>query len=445
MNARLSAAVLLVAGALFGAAVAANEDSPPYDMRLGVNGGIYPPRRLRPEIFRAINRKLDELGTVWLRHPGQGSGWAEVEPEKGTWDWTKLDGVLLDNGHPWLFEVWGTVGTPYPHSPSFKRVRLHDLARQGGKKAVMNHIKAHSVDLGDPVQRADAERYVKTFVGRYKDRIRYWEIGNEGINSPGRFEIVRWTYQWVKEVHPDARVVVTALAGDDERTYKRGLQTFDRLMAKGMGRYFDIGNIHYYGRIDGDFEARLEQRYDEYRAVLAKWGTNKPIWVTETSTSSNARSPLSGPSSEQTQARHVVVRAVVFFGKGAEKVFWHDYRHTREGNKFYQCSLVNPEAGKPKPAYHTLRLLVEKLGFFRSVERVEAGTARVYRFLASDGKPVIVAWDRQARTIDVSRHLEGPAVRITHIVEQEGPVPSGKTASGQKVPVSPSPVFVEEI
>jgi hypothetical protein len=46
----------------------------------------------------------------------------------------------------------------YPHSPGSRRVCLQDPSRQGGKKAVMNHIMAHSVDLGDPVQRADAER-----------------------------------------------------------------------------------------------------------------------------------------------------------------------------------------------------------------------------------------------------------------------------------------------
>ena len=278
-------AVIALVGALNSLSSAAAE-APDYDMRLGVNGGIYPDGPVRPDIFRMIHRRLDELGMVWLRHPGKGSSWAEVEPQRGKWNWDKLDSVLLDNDHPWLFEIWGQMGTPYPFKGDFSNRNLQRLAREGGQRAVMAHIKANAVDLSDPVQRADAERYVKTFVARYKDRLRYWEIGNEGIVSPDRFEIVKHTYEWVKEVHPEARVVVTALAGDDDLMYRNSLQAFERLMAGGMGRYFDIGNIHYYGRIAGDFDAGIERRYDEYKAILRKYGAEKPIWVTEPSTSS---------------------------------------------------------------------------------------------------------------------------------------------------------------
>jgi len=75
---------------------------------------------------------------------------------------------------------------------------------------------------------------------------------------------------------------------------------------------FDVANFHWYGPIDGDFEARLEQRFDEYKAVLTRHGVHKPIWVSETSTSSHPESVLSGASSEAIQARHVVMRLVIF-------------------------------------------------------------------------------------------------------------------------------------
>lgn len=336
------------------------------------------------------------------------------------------------------------MGTPYPFKGDFSTRHLQQLARERGREALMAYIEAHSVDLTDPVQRADAERYVKTLVGRYKDRVRDWEMGNEGIVSPDRFEIVQHTYRWIKAVHPEARVVVTAPAGDDDAMYRNGLLTFDRLMGRGMGRYFDIGNIHYYGTIGDDFEANLESRYADYRAILDRHKAEKPIWVTETSTSRASDSRLSGPSSEAVQARHVVQRAVVFFGKGAEKVFWHDYRATYADNKFYQCNLIDPKTGTPKPADHTFRLLVHKLGFFRSVERIEAGAPRLYCFTHPDGKRILVGWDRASTTVDVSDLLNKPQVRVTHIVEQGLPPPMHETAEAITVPLSPSPVFIEE-
>jgi len=444
MNVRISILVLLTVAVVLCAALAASAEEPRHEMRFGINGGIYPTGAVGPDAFRAIHRRLDELGMVWLRHPGRGSSWAEVEPEKGKWDWSRLDGALLENRHPWLFEVWGQVGTAYPFKGDFSRRHLAGLARDGGRKAVMDYIKAHQVDLSDAAQRADAEHYVKTFVRRYRDRVRYWEIGNEGISSPDRFEIVKCTYQWVKEVHPEARVVVTAPAGDDDTTYRKGLHTFDRLMARGMGRYFDIGNVHYYGRAGDDLDARLEKRYDEYKAILDRHAAAKPIWVTETSTSSDPRSLLSGVSSEQTQARHVVQRAVVLFGRGAEKVFWHDYRATYADNKFYQCNLVDPKTGKPKPACYTFKLLVSKLGSFRSVRRITAGTSRVYRFVNPDGSCVFVAWGRAATTIDLRGHVATPKVMLTHIVEDGGSLPERETADAGRIPISPSPLFVEE-
>ena len=83
-----------------------------HQMRFGVNGGIYPESDAGARVFRRINRKLDELGIVWLRHPGRGAAWFEVQPEKGKWDFTKLDLVLQDNRHPWVLEIFGQKGTP---------------------------------------------------------------------------------------------------------------------------------------------------------------------------------------------------------------------------------------------------------------------------------------------------------------------------------------------
>lgn len=416
------------------------EDSGRVGMRLGINGGMYPEIEAGASVIHSITQGLDSLGMVWLRHPGKGTAWFEVQPAIDQWDWRKLDAVLEGNAHPWVIELYGQLGTVYPFG-GFDRDVMEAL---GSKQAIMDYIKAHEVDMQDAVQRAHAEQYVKTFVSRYKAGREFWEIGNEGIGSSNRFDLVTLSYTWVKEVHPEARVMLTALVGDDENAFANDLAELDTLLSRGIGEYFDIANLHWYGRIGDQFEATLEQRVREYRALLERYELLKPIWVTETSTSSAENSVLSGPSSERIQARHAVIRPVVFFSMGVEKVFWHDYKETYSDNPFYQCNLIDPHTLMPKPSYHTYRLLVRKIGFFDDVETLRADDVRLYRFGISDGRNVFVAWSRGERVIDLSAWLQTSDALITHIIEEDGERPEETSVFASQIPVSESPVFIEE-
>jgi len=411
-----------------------------YDMRFGISHGLYPDIRRGEEAIYAMTRELDELGMIWLRHPGNGIAWHEIQPTRDTWDFRKLDAVFNNNEHPWIIPTYGMVGTPYPFNADFSREYMESL---GGREEILQHIIANTLDMTNPQQRAEAEVFVKTLVDRYKDRISFWEIGgNEGLPTEGRFDIVTNTYTWIKETQPDARVLVTAICGDDDGSFYRNLEAFDSLLARGMGDYFDIANFHYYGRIEGDFEERLEQRFDEYRAILDKYGLRKPIWVTETSTSSYEQSVLSGPGSEQIQARHVVMRLVIFAAQGAQKVFWYDYGELSIDDKFYGCNLFDSAQG-PKPAYHTYRLAVDKLGYYRTVETLRSGDVRLYRFTTHPNEPIFVAWSSSPQTIDLSEYLQAGDVLVTHIVEDSRAQPQTEIAETTHVPISPSPVFVE--
>ena len=411
-----------------------------YDMRFGINGGMYPEIRKGEEAIRAVTEELDELGMIWLRHPGQDVAWFEVQPSRDTWNFAKLDAVINDNHHPWVIEIYGPVGTAYPFEGDFTKQHLESL---GGKDEIMQYIIDHTVNMNDPQQKADAELYVKTFVNRYKDKIKYWEIGNEGLQAPESFDTITNTYQWIKEAYPDSVVMITAAAGDDDTVYNAGLEAFNSLMGRGIADYFDIGNIHYYGKIEGDFEKKLERRFDQYKEIMARYGVQKPIWITETSTSSHENSVLSGQSSEQIQARHVVKRLVIFSAKGAEKVFWHGYGETFEDNKFFQCNLIDPDTDIPKPAYYTFKLLVDKLDFYKSVVTLGDDDVRLYKFITHKDEPVFVAWSSSPQTIDLSTHSEAERMLVTHIVEDDDPQPQMETAQVTNIQISDSPVFIE--
>ena len=436
------AVVLIALGCPFvgapNAQPAADAEQPgEYAMRFGVNGGMYPPIRQAGEArFLAISREMDRLGMVWQRHVGRGQSWFEMQPTRDTWDFRSVDAVVAQNSHPIVLNVWGQVGFVYPFKSELPWARLGTL---GNKTAIMNHIKAHQADLSDPQQKAEAEVYVKTFVERFKDVVDYWEIGNEGLRTPEALDIAVHTHRWIKEAKPDATVLLGTVAGDDDTTFARGSAAYRALLAQGIGECCDVATMHYYGRTEG-IDVTLAERVRGFRAALDEFGVDKPLWLTETSTSSHESSVLSGPSSERSQARDVVKRLVVASAAGADKVFWHDYRETHPDNKFYGCNLVDQGRG-PKPAYFTLKLVVDELGYYETVEELSADGVKLYRFTADAGD-VFVTWSDSEQTIDLSPHLTSTQVTITHIVEEAGETPATETAPVAHVPVSPSPAFV---
>ena len=411
-----------------------------FSARFGIGGYIYPDIQAGPEPIYATTRELDKLGMVWLRHPGRGISWYEIQPARDSWDFAKLDAVTTNNAHPWLLPIYGMIGNVYPFGENFSVGILHSLE---GKDKVMETIITNSVNMDDPQQRQDAEIYVKTLVNRYKDTVKYWEIGgNEGIGSPERFGIVKYTYQWIKEADPTAFVILTANCGDYDEKFYEGITSLNNLLSQGAGEYFDIANMHYYGQVEGNFEEKLETRFDEFKTILNQHGIDKPIWVTETSTSSQETSFLSGQSSEQLQAQHVIKRMVVFSSKGAEKVFWYDYGEVNEDDMFYGCNLVDNEDGF-KPAYYTFQLLFEKLGTYRTVNSLRDDHIHLYAFTNPDGALVYVGWSDTKQQVNLKNFINAPKVVITHIVEVRGQnKPQIEQAPTEKVPLSPSPVFI---
>lgn len=405
-------------------------------MRFGVNGGMYPGIAHGADRIRQVTRELDELGPVWLRNAGRDMAWFDMQPARDTWDFSKFDAVMEGNEHPWVFMLYRWDAYP------FGGFSARAMQESGSKRAMVKEISDHQADLSLVEHRADAEVYIKKVVGRYKDRIHHWEVGAEGLRSPGRFELIRHTYGWVKEADPDAQVLVTAVAGDSEAMFDRNMDALDKLLERGAGDYFDLGNIHYYGLTGDDLEERIERRFGEYRALLDSHGIDAPIWVTETGTSSLSDSRLSGKSSERAQARDVVRRFVVFAAVGAERVIWHNYRVTSPADHFHECNLVAAGSG-PKPAYHAYVNLVSRIGRFERIDALKTDDLRVYRFHNPGGEAVTVAWAPSEGEVDLSGLLGSGALTRTEIIVAGGGPAESTSVPGHQVPLGPDPVFLE--
>ena len=402
----------------------------------GLNNGYGPePFAPNPNLERDM-AALDGLPSMMLRQPGTADlTWDFRHPEPGVWDWEMSDKFFEISRHTLLAELYSHMGLPDFFGADFSQKKLESLAAEGGRRAVSRYFKDNPLDLSKTQQRQWAEEYVTTVVKRYADHVTYWELGTEITAEPTLTEMMRHSYGWVKENDPDAQVLMPGMAGTDPAMFERQLKALDQRLREGMGAYFDITSYHDYGPVDG-----LASRYDDFAATLAKHGVNKPIWISETGTSSDADSLLSGNSSEERQAREVVQRLVILSAKGAEVVFWHSYRRNARKSTFAGCNIVDRREG-PKPAYYTFKLVLEQLDDYQSVEKLPLDEVELFRFTFADRPPVYVAWASTSGMLDLSHEL--PQAKVTSIVEDRGVTePTIQTVAGRDIPVSPSPVFI---
>ena len=374
--------------------------------------------------------EVTKLGEIWLRHPGKGFSWYEVEPQKDTWNFEILDDKINSTKHNWIMPTYGMTGTVYPFGGFSKEY----IENANDRKKILDHIKEHTVDMNDPVQKADAEIYIKQLVNRYKNKINYWELaGNEGLHSEGKLDIIKNTHEWIKQADPEAKTLVTAICGDTDKDFASNISTIDSLLDQGLGNYFDVANFHYYGHTGDDFEERLLERYNEYQNVLLKHNIDKPIWVTETGTCTD-NPYISGKATEEIQAIDVIRRFVIFSAAGAEKVFWFNYGELNESDLFYGCNITK------KPAYQTFQLIVEKIGYYKSVDIIEnQNNNYIYKFTNSDDEIIIIAWSKSNATINLSDFFDNDRALLTNIDS------TTEIQNTDNINISSSPIFIEKL
>ena len=201
-------------------------------------------------------------------------------------------------------------------------------------------------------------------VSRYKNQVRYWEIGNEpDIPPPAGFwngtpaEYARFlavAYGEVKRADPTAQVLIggfLAISGSED--------FFQAIMAdpdNPADQNFDIMNIHaYWSRADA-----------REKVILWRSMTEKPLWVTEMGWPSYpALQQQIDPAfccGEAAQAQFLQTVLPELVSLGAEKVFWFAlWVHENPWGGYDTYALLDRVTFAPKPAYFALRDLLVSL------------------------------------------------------------------------------------
>ena len=195
----------------------------------------------------------------------------------------------------------------------------------------------------NPTDWVSYQKWLAALVDRYngdgrndmpglKIPIKYWEIMNEpDLNADGKSdqltfyketpqaygELLVKSYQAIKSVDSEARVLIAGAAGADEKF----LQFYRTALTDNeAAQFFDIGNVHCISNDKGtdDFNVKA------YQKMLTDLGVNKQVWVTEAE-------KFTGNSLEENyQATSLSTKGAI--AAGAQKIFFTrtDFGDTRK-------------------------------------------------------------------------------------------------------------------
>jgi hypothetical protein len=287
---------------------------------------------------------IRQSGGGWMRpHPGP-FVWDMIQSsESASYDYTNMDQLVAlaeSYGLNLLITIW-----PYAEWDQAKRIHVTSCAVSADdeflptndEKGRPSYLPLHRCNPNDWTA---YERLVVAVVERYdgdgnddmpglRYPIKYWEAMNEPDLEGGTTldfykqgpveyaELLKRTYQAVKQADSTASVVIAAAAGSDDRFLDFYHSVFSVMPA--AKEYFDIANIHC---ISNDKNV-LDFNVGDYKTFLTEQGINKPIWVTE---AEQMGQESAEKNIEQTQTS--VSNAIA---NGAQKIFFtrYDFSDTR--------------------------------------------------------------------------------------------------------------------
>jgi len=312
----------------------------------------------------------------------------------------------------------------------------------------------------------EAEDYLKTVVQRYAPYVKYWEIGNEmafwraadpatgqanigghGEEAlPAAYPLEGYSPQeqgvflaqaaaLIRQYDPDAVIVMPGLPGLSGYAVDTWLPG---VLETAGADWFDIFNYHDYS----DWEIFTLQR-PRLTEALKKLGIgDKPVWNTETGSSSSAALTIRTdyPNSAETQAADVFRRIVQAWGHGDSHVVWHTYITNSDTGGSWAAYGLKTQNGSPQPSYYAFKLLTSELIPFAQVELLSSDGRGVnaYKVITQAGAVKYVAWGRG------NYSLPDGATQFTSVIPTaDGSFSWQAAQAGQSIPLTEYPILIK--
>ncbi|MBI3920167.1 MAG: hypothetical protein HY318_02020, partial [Armatimonadetes bacterium] len=311
---------------------------------------------------------VSKAGIKWCR-VGAGAtpltDWPGIEKERGKFDWRAADGELKSFDDPEGLSLLPILG----YTP------------QWASRAPA----ANDFQFYPPKDIRDFSRFVRACVGRYKHRVRVWEVWNEP--NIGFFhgsvadyaEMVKAACVAAKQADPTCRVAM-GCAGVD-------VDFLRRLYEFGCGPFFDVMSVHPYQWGAQFNDGWMIDKLEACRKLMDEYGDHqKEIWLTELGWSLSEGVTAEQQANLLVQA--MVTALTVRERLKVEKFFWFSVKDWGvPGHGLFDVD------GKPKPSFVAYQVLTGALEGARYVGQWKVSDkARAHRF-EREGQPVLMLWN----------------------------------------------------
>jgi hypothetical protein len=403
------------------------------------------------------------LGPSWLRL--NGVSWSAVEPVRGApYNWTaliELDRALAQAQALGLTPVVIVRGTP-----------SWAAADPSGCASISDEYFA------------DYARFMAALVKRYRDVVRYWEMGNEpdidwrlaesnfpfgcwgNIDDPYYYGGERYGRMLMavapamRDASPGIQIINGGLLLNrpltTDPTYGHPEQFLEGMLRAGAANSFDILAFHSYPMyVAANYDHDLYfgdawpavggwtfGKTNYVRAVMARYGVSKPLWLNETGmVCVEVFSPCAPPPSAffDAQADYLVRMMSRAASLHITQISWY----TLEGPGWESTGLLDGNQS-PRPAFEAYRRLIAAVGHYTSVSNVDTYGLDVeaYRFSKPDGSAVDVLWSRSGTQTSVSV----PVGSFRTAVVRDGASPGvSQNNIRVSIPVGFRAVFIERL
>lgn len=228
--------------------------------------------------YETLYRRLEQIGCRILRDHDGGvklTNWAQLEPEKGRFDFSYFDRFLdvCDKYRltflPCFGRVYGRLGAweeeNYPEWLKPELVRIKNPPGTNPKFLI------------DVPREAELRRYVAAFTEHAGNRISAYEVMNEpnlNLSAETYVGYLKPAYEAIKAVNPAATVLGICVTGDFDNALKKFTEECIRL---GALKFLDAVSFHPYNARELSSIMPADRQIDELRAIAGK----VPLYNTE--------------------------------------------------------------------------------------------------------------------------------------------------------------------
>jgi hypothetical protein len=411
-----------------------------------------------PEISREAPALAKKAGISWTRIAVY---WNQVEPQKGTYQWKKLDQdirQILASG----INVMVTIR-------SYSRW-AYKGKKSGGVFNKKRSGKHKTSAFPDPENMTQYKNFVKDLVERYdgdddfgkdppdkelknlvtKNPIKYWQIENE----PGSCDVNQGSSFWngtakeltelfmiasdsIKQADPQAKIVLSGFTAKTFINCNGVYPDFILKILKEKGYNFDVFDIHNYRNVD-----TITKQVSGVKNLLRKYGFTKTrIWMTESDANMKYfRLSMTEEQYDRYRSKEIIKKHVTAFCEGVEKVFQWTFSDSskwppRKRSEIVKFRGIVRSDLNLKSIYSTYMFMVSKLDGFTSCSNLSKDSMKVYKFMV-EPQSVYIAWDDKGGK---ELSLDIGEAKITDIHKKE------LVKDSSKILLTSDPIFIEKL